>query len=145
MVKTDTSRLVLDASIALRWCFGDGGVAEIAKADTVLEAILDGAQVLVPPVWPLEVGNVIVRAEAAGALTRRRSVAIIIELRGMAITVSDCASHRALTDTLGIAALHGLTTYDGSYLELAAHKGMPLATLDEKLAQTARAAGISVL
>ncbi|MGB7180451.1 MAG: VapC toxin family PIN domain ribonuclease, partial [Burkholderiaceae bacterium] len=58
-----TPRLVLDASIALRWCFGDGADADAAKADSVLAAILDGTHVIVPPVWPLEVGNVIVRAE----------------------------------------------------------------------------------
>ncbi|WCR57254.1 MAG: hypothetical protein PG979_001311 [Rickettsia asembonensis] len=46
---------------------------------------------------------------------------------------------------MDLALQYGLTLYDASYLELALHCGLPIATLDKSLKQPSKAAGIVVL
>jgi predicted nucleic acid-binding protein len=43
------------------------------------------------------------------------------------------------------AATHGLTPYDACYVDLAVQRGAELATLDSRLAQAARAVGVTAL
>ncbi len=43
-----------------------------------------------------------------------------------------------------IAQKYGLTVYDASYLEVAIRYGMQLATIDKKLANAAKKAGLSL-
>jgi predicted nucleic acid-binding protein len=43
---------------------------------------------------------------------------------------------------LGLAQAHRLSVYDAAYLELALRRGLPLATLDEKLKAAALAVGV---
>jgi predicted nucleic acid-binding protein len=45
-------------------------------------------------------------------------------------------------ETLHLARLHNLSLYDAAYLELAVRRGLPLATLDDKLKGTAAAVGV---
>ena len=47
------------------------------------------------------------------------------------------------TLTIGIA--HRLSVYDASYLELAMHRGLPIATQDERLLRAGGATGIGIL
>ena len=44
-----------------------------------------------------------------------------------------------------LAAEHRLTAYDAAYLQVAAARRLPLATLDATLAEAARAAGVDLL
>ena len=44
-----------------------------------------------------------------------------------------------------LARLYNLTMYDAMYLELALRLGLPLATLDRRLAQAASDAGVETL
>ncbi len=50
-----------------------------------------------------------------------------------------------MKDFLALARAHGLSSYDASYLDLAMKKGLPLATLDKKLKQAAKAAKLRIL
>ena len=52
---------------------------------------------------------------------------------------------KANDDMMRLARSHRLTAYDAAYLELALRKGAPLATLDRRLAEAARAEGVSVV
>ena len=61
-----TPRFVLDASVAMAWCFED---ESRGYADAVLDS-LDSGQAEAPAVWPLEVGNVLLVAERKKCLTR---------------------------------------------------------------------------
>ena len=61
--------LVLDASVALSWCFED---EPHAYGDTVLEHLEKG-EALVPEIWPLEVGNALLVAERRERLTKADS------------------------------------------------------------------------
>jgi predicted nucleic acid-binding protein len=127
-------RFVIDNSVVMRWLFGDGASADIDYANKILGIMQkDGSVAMAPAVWPLEVGNVIVRAESRNLLPEARSAEFLALLQDMAIEIELRSSERALTDTLQLARRHRLSTYDASYLELALREGLPLATNDVNL------------
>ena len=56
------ARFVVDNSVVMAWCFED----ETSEyADAVLEC-LEESEAVVPAIWPLEVGNVLLVAERKG-------------------------------------------------------------------------------
>lgn len=127
-------RFVLDNSVVMRWLLKDGSVERLAYADKVLGLLMqDDAQAVVPGVWPLEVANVIVKAQAKGLLSEARATAFIGLLDDMGIRVDSSTAERALKDTLQLARRFKLSSYDASYLELALREGLQLATLDADL------------
>ena len=127
-------RFVLDNSVVMRWLLKDGSAARLIYADKVLGLLTqDDAQALVPGVWPLEVANVIVKAQAKSLVSEARATAFIGLLDDMGISVDTRTAERALKDTLQLARRYQLSSYDASYLELALRKGLPLATLDADL------------
>jgi len=132
---------VLDASIALSWCFLD-------EATTATWALLDRLETeaaTVPALWPLELGNILATAERRGRLTSARGAEFLGLLDGLDIEVDHETAPRALRETLAIAKAQGITTYDACYLELAMRLGVPLATKDARLAQAAGRLGVVVL
>jgi predicted nucleic acid-binding protein len=135
-------RFVLDNSVVMRWLFVDGTQHALDYSARILELLVqeDNAAV-VPFVWSLEVGNVIVRAEAKGLLQEARSAEFLGILYDMAIEIDDRSNQQALSDTLQIARRFGLSTYDASYLELALREGLPLATNDDALKKALVSAG----
>lgn len=135
-------RFVLDNSVAMRWLFGDGTGQALDYAKRVLDLLMqeDGLAV-VPCIWALEAGNVIVRAEAKGLLQEARSAAFIGILQAMAIETDPGSSIHALGGVTQLARRYGLSTYDAAYLELALREGLPLATNDEALRQALAKAG----
>jgi len=135
-------RFVIDNSVVMRWLFGDGNPTDVQYAVDILDLFQAPETVAVAPsVWPLEVGNVIARAEAKGLLQEARSAGFLALLRDMAIEVDTRSPAFALTDTLQLARRHGLSTYDASYLELALREGLPLATNDATLRKALKKAG----
>jgi len=135
-------RFVLDNSVVMRWLFGDGTAQAQAYAARILDLLTQqDHSALVPTVWALEVGNVIVRAEAKGMLQEARGAAFVGILAEMAIEADLGSNAQALGDTLQLARRHGLSTYDASYLELALRLGLPLASNDEALNKAMSSAG----
>lgn len=135
-------RFVIDNSVVIRWLFGDGVAADGKYAGDVLTMLQQkDIRALTPAVWPLEVANVIARAEAKGLLKEARSAAFLALLRDMAIDIDARSIDFALTDTLQLARRHNLSSYDASYLELALREGLPLATNDIALRKAIKKAG----
>jgi predicted nucleic acid-binding protein len=135
-------RFVIDNSVVMRWLFGDGSPGDLKYAENTLGWLQQpDTDAIVPAVWPLEVGNVIARAEAKGLLPEARSAAFLALLRDMAIGIDARSGAFALTDTLQLARRHGLSTYDASYLELALREDLPLATNDAALRKALKKAG----
>lgn len=133
------SGVVLDASMALSWCFEDEWTPD---SDTVLERVRqDGATV--PPLWDLEVANVLVGAERRGRLSRADSARVVALLEQLPIEVSE--HDPGLMGLLAQARESSLTSYDACYLLTAMTTGLPLATLDEALRTAATAAGVGVV
>jgi predicted nucleic acid-binding protein len=128
---------VIDASVALAWCFQD----EASEyADQAL-ARLTAAEASVPHHWALEVANGLLAAERRGRIRRDESAQLVALLLSLPILPDPQARSRDLTATLKTAREYGLTTYDAGYLELAQRIGAPIATLDSALAEAARRAG----
>ena len=135
-------RFVLDNSVAMRWLFADGSQEAIDYAARILNLLEDEDNVAaVPCVWTLEVGNVIVRAEAKGLLQEARSAEFLGILQDMSIETDPRSTTHALGDTIQLARRYGLSTYDASYLELALREGLPLATNDQALRKALAVAG----
>lgn len=124
---------VLDCSVAATWLFPDQGTPE---TDELLDRLkTDGA--LVPGIWHLEIGNVLVRAERLKRIAKSKVAAYLHLLRRLAIVTDVETDERALRETLMLARECGLSTYDAAYLELAMRRGVPLATLDRALLRAA--------
>ncbi len=139
-------RFVLDNSVVMRWLFSDGSEADQLAAQRVLEQLtIQENSAIAPAIWPLELANVVARAESKGLLGEAHSSAFIGLLQRMAIrVVEDTASH-ALGNILHLARRYQLSSYDAAYLELAMREGLALATLDKQLARAAKKAGVVLL
>lgn len=135
------SAFVLDASIAIAWCFED-------EADPAVDALLDSLKAqgaVVPALWPLEVTNVLLQAERRGRITMVTVDGRLAAFEALPITVDTTLWLRIGAAILGLARLHGLTTYDAAYLELATRQRLPLATRDKALGRAAAAVGVVTL
>jgi predicted nucleic acid-binding protein len=124
-------RFVLDNSVAMAWCFEDEADA---YADAVLGS-LSAHEAVVPAIWPLEAGNVLLGAERRNRLTQADSVRFLALLGSLPIMVEQEPPGRMFTDILALGRACGLSTYDASYLDLAMRSGLPIATRDTRLRQ----------
>ena len=132
---------VLDSSVALAWILPD----ESNPAADVLADHLAYTAALVPSIWSLEIGNVLLVALRRGRISRDDRDRLVKELRDLPVEVDVASTERVLVETLGLADRYDLSTYDAAYLELAQRRGLPLATLDKRLREACAAAGIGVL
>ena len=132
--------VVIDSSIALTWCFDDEASPQ---TDRLFERIRDDGAV-VPGLWRLEVGNVLLQAEKRGRITAADAMARLGLIGELPISTDGHTPGRAWRDILTIARAEGLTTYDASYLELAMRLGLPLFTLDGLLKRRAKRLGVIV-
>jgi predicted nucleic acid-binding protein len=132
---------VLDASVAVAWCFDD----ESTPAAWALLDRLGTAPGHVPALWALEIGNILLGAERRRRITQARTVEFLGILGELDIRVDPDFPGRAFRDVLPLARERRLTTYDATYLELAMRLGLPLATKDAALARAATALRIKTL
>lgn len=132
---------VIDASVALAWCFEDEASP---LADQVL-ARLEDEEAIAPSIWPLEVANGLRSAERRGRIDEREVPAVIRLMSTLPIEVVPTSLEQALGDVLSMARAAGLSSYDAAYLDLALRRGLPLATADGYLVDAALAAGVEVL
>jgi predicted nucleic acid-binding protein len=130
---------VLDASVALAWCFHDEATSETDAIAKRLAKI--GA--MVPALWRLEVANALLAAERHKRCTTADTQTWLRFLSTLPIRLDDETAVRAWADTLRLARAHELSIYDASYLELALRRGLDLATLDSRLARAADAVGVA--
>jgi predicted nucleic acid-binding protein len=131
--------VVVDASVALAWCFPDEGSKE---ADRILAA-LKGLAILVPAVWALEVANAILVGERRKRLKQPEITRFLALLESLPISPENSTVSEAVADVLPLARAHGLSAYDAAYLELAIRHNCPVATLDNGLQKAAKRAGIN--
>jgi predicted nucleic acid-binding protein len=133
--------MVLDASMALTWCFPD----ELTAHSQSVFSMLRDQEAVVPGVWPLEVADALLvgeRRQRLGPALISRSVELLLNL-SIRIESND------LSQSLGIIRMlareHALSTYDASYLDLAIASGLPLATADRRLSEAATALGVPLV
>lgn len=132
---------VVDASVTMSWCFED-------EATSYTESVLEQLRVTsaaVPAIWPLEVANILLLGERRGRVPRPKTESFVRVLQELQVSVENGAPATMLGPVLQIGREYGLTSYDAAYLELAMRRGLPLATLDRRLADAAGRAGVELV
>lgn len=132
---------VLDCSVTMAWVFPD----EASESTNTLRESLVKDSAVVPVLWRIEVGNVLLVATRRGRITEDDWPRIRDDLEALPIDIDPESCVRVLDSVLPIANEHDLSVYDAMYLELALRLGLPLATLDQGLVAAGKAAGIEVL
>ena len=132
---------VLDASVALAWCFSD----ESTPASVSLLKQLETEIAYVPQLWSLEVGNILIAAERRQRISYADISEFLALLGSLTITADNETSSRGFHEIVSLAYSEKLTTYDSSYLELAMRLGIPLATKDKQLEKAAKQLGVKLL
>ncbi|MEP7158988.1 MAG: type II toxin-antitoxin system VapC family toxin [Chloroflexota bacterium] len=132
--------IVVDASVALAWCFAD---EDDAYAEHILERVV-AESAAAPAHWPLEVANGVRTAERRGRIQADDVSRIAQMLEGLSVEIVPIELSTALWSVLDLAREHDLSAYDAAYLGLARHRGMPVATLDANLRAACEAAGVEL-
>lgn len=133
------TRLVTDSSLTLCWYLED---EESDYADAAHAVLTNGAEAVVPPLWPYEVANGLRMAERRGRLQAADIPRVLALLAPLPIEVETTGHERARQEVLNLARQEGLTVYDAAYLELAMREGIALATLDDDLREAAQRVGV---
>jgi predicted nucleic acid-binding protein len=132
---------IIDCSIAMAWCFED----EATPKSTKILDRLEEESALVPPLWYLEVVNVLAMAEKRKQISTEKSDEFLSMLQKLDIEIDDAPAARALTHLLPLCRSHRLTSYDSVYLDLALRHKLPLASLDDDLRRSAKSLGVQLL
>jgi len=132
---------VLDASVALAWCFVDEATP---ASDALLDRLAD-EEAVAPALWRLEVANALAMAERRGRLNVAGLSRSVNLLQQLAIAIDPEGSDRAFRDILDLARSERLTAYDAAYLELALRLGLPLASKHTRLRKAAAGLGLALL
>lgn len=133
---------VLDASTALGWIL-DRPVPPLASQARSL--ITAGASPVVPSLWLQEISNAVVMAERRGRLTAGQVRTLAADLDDFLQVVEVDSLQVRPSMLIATSQRTLLTAYDATYLELAARRKLPLATLDAKLQEAARRAGLALI
>ena len=134
------TRIVVDNSVVMAWAFEDEADP---YCDAVLQA-LDEVEALAPPVWPLEVADVLCVAERGRRIVRGDAIRFLRLLGQLPIEVVQREGGEDIERLYSLAWDYRLSSYDASYLHLALTEGVPLATRDTALRRALKRAGGSL-
>jgi predicted nucleic acid-binding protein len=132
--------IVIDASVALAWCFPDEASD---YADGVLVALEDRTAI-VPAIWSLEIANALLVGERRKRIRQPEVRRFVELLKGLSILEDGQPFADTVSNILPLAREHDLSAYDAAYLDVAVRHGAPLATLDKALQKAGRAAGVKI-
>lgn len=132
---------VLDSSVALAWVLPDEQNAEV----DAIASRLENETAIVPVIWPLEVHNALLTAERRSRISDSQVNTALGALSALAIEIDQDTDMISADRALQIARESGLSVYDASYLELAVRRGIPLASIDQRLREACRSAQVSLL
>lgn len=128
------TKFVIDNSIVMSWCFQD----EKSKyANAILDRLSD-SEAIVPAIWPLEVGNVLLVAERRKRLTEADCIRFLSLINELPITVQQETPGRMMKEIFNLAREYYISSYDASYLDLAMRNGVGIATQDSGLKKAAK-------
>ncbi len=131
--------IVVDASVALAWCFPDEGSD---YADSVLQAV-ENQTIVVPAIWPVEITNALLVGQRRKRI-RQPDVRRFVELlKGLDVTVDTQSVADSVSNIFPLAQDYRLSAYDAAYLDVAVRHEVTLATLDADLQKAAIAMGIA--
>ncbi len=136
------SRLVLDASIVLSWCFPDENTT---LAQHIARRFTQGDTAVAPSFWPHEVLNALLAGEKRKRISKELTQLFLDDLAELPITLEAFPAEFVFNRIQTLSRTHGLTSYDAAYLDLALTNGLALATLDEALIRACEKAGAPVV
>lgn len=132
---------VLDCSMTMAWVFAD----EATESTNAVRDSLLADVAIVPVLWAIEVGNVLLVASRRGRINESELLQVCQDLLTLPIDVDAESSDRVLHHVLPLANEHQLTVYDAMYLELALRLDLPLATMDRQLTAAGKSNGVVLL
>lgn len=135
-------RMVLDASVAVAWCFED---ESSDFTEGVLDLLASGAEALTPAIWPLELVNALLTAERRKRISVAQVTALLRRIARLPISVDPVELVHLFDQIPSVARQQNLPAYDAAYLDLALREALPLATLDGRLRQAAGRVGIALV
>lgn len=131
-----TGAFVVDASVSAAWFLADEATS---YTEAALEATAD-AEVWVPALWQLEVGNLLLGAQRRRRITEAKRRELVAAAAALRLRVDREPVSMVHLDEL--AATHGLSAYDAAYLELALRRRVALASLDQALIRAMAKVGV---
>lgn len=136
---TDSTRCVLDASMALSFVLAD----EFTDRSRSALDLIGRNGAVVPALWDYEVVNALHAASRRGRLTPAAHANAVHGLSGLPVERdSRPVDWLRLTS---IAREHDLSAYDAAYLGLALDLNLGLATLDDRIRVAATSAGVALI
>lgn len=128
-------KFVLDCSVTMAWCFED---ESNAYTEQVLDSLLKGHEAKVPPLWRLEVSNVLLLA-----MRKKRIDSLIAHnfkntLTNLPIKIDESANERVFDTVFALGKELDLSAYDAAYFELALREKIPIATQDTAIIKAAK-------
>ena len=127
--------LVIDCSAAVPWFLDD-------EANAWSESLLDavpGYSLHVPALWHLEFSNVLLTAQRRKRVSAKDAKGLLARASRLPLVTDNRVV--PLVEIADLAEVHGITTYDAAYLELAMRLNCSLATQDKALAKAAKRLG----
>ena len=135
---------VLDASVAISWCFPGDPAEDTPYSRRVLKELVEN-DAIVPEIWAFEIANnIFVSYSKRKRISERQVTEYLSLLRALPIRV-ESQSLWANVNLESLARRQNVAAYDAAYLDLSLRTGLPLATSDEPLRRAAIAQGITVL
>jgi predicted nucleic acid-binding protein len=132
---------VLHPSVSLAWCFE-------SEHTPALLALLDRTAhtgATAPLLWPLDMAHALLAAERHHRLAPEKRAHIAALLQDLPITLDPETPDHAWAATSRLAERFALPLHHAAYLELAARRRLPLATLHAPLAAATAALGLERL
>jgi len=135
---------ILDASVAISWCFPGDPTEDTPYSRRVLKE-LAANDAVVPEIWAFEIANsIFVSFIKRKRISEQQIAEYLSLLKALPIRVEP-RNLWANVDLESLARRRNLAAYDAAYLDLALRSNLALATSDEPLQQAAIAEGIMVL
>ena len=135
---------VLDASVAISWCFPGDPTENTPYSRGILNR-LEGDDAIVPEIWAFEIANsIFVSYSRRKRITEQQIREYLGLLKALPIRVES----QSMLDNIDLESLsrrRDLAAYDAAYLRLAQRAKLPLATLDGPLRDAALAEGIEII
>jgi len=135
------SPIILDCSVTASWFIP----YEFSKSSFNIRDKIRERGAIVPTIWSLEVGNVLLISERRKRITKEQRQKALYILKDLPIKTDELTFKNAWFETIELAEKYNLTLYDACYLELVLRYNSILATFDNNLKQAAKLAGIVLL
>ncbi|HKH97502.1 MAG TPA: type II toxin-antitoxin system VapC family toxin [Candidatus Sulfotelmatobacter sp.] len=127
------TRVVVDASVAVKWCLPAQREEFVTQAEELLASCRrNEIRFLVPDLFWVELANALWKAIRRGEISPDSAASAVALVRDLGIVTAP--SLDLVPEALNLAVTHGCTVYDSLYVALAMESKSELITADERLA-----------